>query len=42
MLGVRTLNLQNEEEEEPKETETVRKPAEPEEEQWIKQNDSWI
>ena len=42
MLGVRTLNLQNEEEEEPKEAEAVRRSAEPEEEQWIKQNDNWI
>ena len=42
MLGVRTLNLQNEEEEESREIEEVRIPVEPEEEQWIKQNDNWI
>ena len=42
MLGVRTLNLQNDEDDEGIDMEDIRKHKEPEEEQWIRQNDNWI
>ena len=42
ILGVRTLNLQNEDEGESKEIEEVRRLVDPGEEQWIRQNDNWL
>ena len=42
ILGVRTLNLQNDEDDEGIDMEDIRRHKEPEEEQWIRQNDNWI
>ena len=41
ILGVRTLNLIDDEQE-VSDMKEIRKPKEPEEEQWIRQNDNWI
>ena len=42
MLGVRTLNLRDSEDDEVINVKERQKPAEPEEEKWIRENDNWL